>query len=138
MTPATHTDRPSPSPLVLIVEDDADTREMYSTFLEHYGFAIAQAESGLEALVLARSLKPVLITTDIGLGGVIDGCQLTEMLKSSAETQQIRVVAITGWATTANADRARRAKCDSVLLKPCLPQDLLATIRQLLETDLKE
>ena len=134
MTPAAHADRP-PSPLVLIVEDDADTRDMYGTFLANYGFEIAQAESGLEALVLAKSLKPDVITTDIGLGGVIDGCQLTQILKTSAETWQIPVIAVTGWVTGEHAERARRAKCDAVLLKPCLPQDLLATIRQLLDTE---
>ena len=127
---------PSPSPLVLIVEDDADTFEMYGEFLSFYGFEIAHARNGLEALELAQSLKPSVITTDIGLGGALDGCQLTEILKTSAETRQIPVVVVTGWATGALGESARHAKCDAVLLKPCLPQDLLATIRQLLDTHL--
>jgi two-component system cell cycle response regulator DivK len=132
VTPAARTDSRSSSRLVLIVEDDTDTREMYGAFLGYYGFEIAEARSGIEALALAWSLRPDVITTDVGLGGAIDGCQLTEILKSSAETQQIPVVAVTGWATGPYVDRARRAQCDAVLVKPCLPQDLLATIERLL------
>jgi two-component system, cell cycle response regulator DivK len=124
---------PRTQPLVLIVEDDRDTREMYAQFLAVYGYWTAEAQDGLEAVRLATLLKPDVITIDISLAGAIDGCHLTETLRSDARTSRIPVIVVTGWAIGGQIERAQQAGCDAVLVKPCLPQDLLAEIQRLLQ-----
>jgi two-component system cell cycle response regulator DivK len=125
---------PGPSPLVLIVEDDCDTRELYAEWLRYSGFRVAEAVRAEEAMAKAYELVPDLITADMGLrSSDIDGCQLCERLKADARTKAIPVIAVTAWAIASNIGRAHRAGCDSVLIKPCLPDVLLAEIQRLLK-----
>lgn len=118
--------------LVLLVEHDEDTREMYAQSLAFYGFQVVLASSGAEAIEKAHALRPDLIATDIGLPGGMDGCQLAESLKSSVHTNEIPVIAVTGWIMGPHVERALKAGCNSVLAKPCLPETLLAEIHRLL------
>jgi two-component system cell cycle response regulator DivK len=125
---------PRPAPLVLIVEDDGDTRELYAEWLRYSGFRVAEAVRAEEAIAKAYELVPDLITADMGLrGSDMDGCQLCERLKKDGRTKAIPVIAVTGWAMASNIGRAHRAGCDSVLIKPCLPEVLLAEIQRLLK-----
>lgn len=132
MTPSEQTVKPSPQ-FVLIVENDEHTREMYAEWLTFSGFRVVEASNGTEAVTKARTLQPDLITTDIGLQGEMDGCQLTENLRSHSRTKRIPVIAVTAWAMGGHVERARHAGCDAVLVKPCLPEILLAEIRRLLK-----
>ena len=132
MAASPQTARPS-SQLVLIVEDDEQTREMYAEWLIFSGFRVAEAKNGPEAFEKARTLKPDVITTDIGLTGGMDGCQLTESLRSYTDTNKIPVIAVTAWAMGGDVERARTAGCDAVLIKPCLPETLLGEIQRLLK-----
>lgn len=125
--------RVRPPPLALLVEPDGDTRDMYAEWLAHSGFRVAQATTADEAMEKAHRLRPHVITTDIGLSGAGDGCTLCERLKADARTRSIPVIAVTAWTIGGHVERARRAGCDSVLIKPCLPADLLAEIQRLLE-----
>lgn len=122
------TDRP---PLILIVEDHADTREMYVQFLAISGFRTAEAGSGQEAIGHAAAIGPSLIVTDLSLPG-FDGCEVIGRLKADEQTRDIPIIALTAHADSASADRARQAGCASFLTKPCLPDALVAEIRRLL------
>jgi two-component system cell cycle response regulator DivK len=120
-----------PPPLVLIVDDDADTREMYGMWLAFSGLRIVGATSATDAVGKAQTMTPDVVTTDIGLPG-IDGCELCERLRNDSRTKSIPVIMVTGWTSNEQLDRARRAGCDSVLPKPCLPEVLLEEIERLL------
>lgn len=122
-----------PPPLALLVEPDTDTREMYAEWLVFSGFSVAEAATANEALEKARRLHPHVITTGIGLAGDGDGCDLCAQLKADARTRMIPVIAVTAWASRVDVERARQAGCDSVLIKPCLPAELLAEIQRLLD-----
>ena len=76
---------PVPSPLILLVEDFADTREMYSDYLTFSGFRVATATNGQEAVEQARTLEPDLILMDLSLPG-IDGWEATRILKADPAT----------------------------------------------------
>ena len=121
------------APLVLVVEHDQSTREMYSEFLAYCGYRVAQAEYADEAVEKARTLRPSIITTSIGLKKGDDGCALCERLKSEDITRGIPVLVVTAWAMGGHVERAKRAGCDAVLLKPCAPTTLVAEIRKYLE-----
>jgi two-component system, cell cycle response regulator DivK len=125
-----------PPPLVLVVENDPDTREMYAEWLIYSGYRVAAATHADDAIEKARTLRPDIITTDVGLQGGTDGCQLCEDLKAYARTKHIPVIAVTAWAMGGHLERARKAGCDSVLVKPCLPQTLLVEIQRLLKLPL--
>lgn len=137
-TPAKGRLDPLTTPLVLVVEDDRDCRELYVESLAHSGLRVAAASDAEEALRKIRNLSPDIITTDIGLPGSMDGCEMTERIKGDTRTKAIPVIGVTAWAMNSEVERAQLAGCDSVLTKPCLPSDLLVEIRRLLKLTAKK
>ncbi len=121
-------DRP---PLVLLVDDFQDNREMYAMYLEHAGLQVAEAGNGHEALDQAFRLLPDLIVMDLSLPG-IDGWEATRRLKADERTKKIPVVALTSHALEGYSEGARAAGCDAFVTKPCLPEQLLSEIRKVL------
>jgi CheY-like chemotaxis protein len=119
-------------PLVLIVDDVQDNRTIYVLFLKFSGFRIAEAENGEEALRKATSLVPDIIVMDLSLP-VMDGWEATRRLKKDPRTKQIPVVVLTGHALPEHARAAHEAGCDLVITKPCLPDQLMDAIRQILD-----
>jgi CheY-like chemotaxis protein len=122
---------PQPSPLVLVVDDYQDAREMYAEYLKASGFRVAEARTGLEAVAKARELLPDCILMDLSLPG-IDGWEATRQLKSDRHTTAIPVIAITGHASELASRDARAAGCVSYVLKPALPDAVVAEVRKAL------
>src|SRR3954447_5279131 len=118
---------PAASPLILIVEDFDDAREMYRDYLEFSGFRVETARDGREAIEKARALQPDLILMDLSLPG-IDGWEATRLLKAEPDTSHLLIVALSAHALAAEGDRARAAGCDGFIAKPCLPSDLVHEI----------
>jgi CheY-like chemotaxis protein len=118
-------------PLVLVVEDYQDAREMYAAYLQYAGFRVAEATNGLEAIEQSVALKPDIILMDLALPKV-DGWEATRRLKEDERTRDIPIVALTGHALAGHAEGARRAGCDAFVTKPCLPDELVAEIRRML------
>jgi CheY-like chemotaxis protein len=121
----------TPGPLILVVDDFEDNREMYTQFLRFSGYRVAEAVDGVEALDKAATLKPDLIVMDLSLPRM-DGWEATRRLKKDPVTSHIPVVALTGHALAGHAEGARAAGCDSFVTKPCIPADLEAEIRRVL------
>ena len=118
--------------LILVVEDDATMQKMALKILRSRGFSCELARSGREAVAMAAALKPALILMDLSLP-VMDGWEATRRLKADERTRRIPVVALTGHALAGHSKGAREAGCDSFLAKPCLPDQLVAEIRRMLE-----
>jgi CheY-like chemotaxis protein len=118
-------------PLILVVDDYEDAREMYAEYLRFCGFRVAEARNGNEALDQAFTLKPDLILMDLSLPGM-DGWEATRQLKADERTRQIPVVALTGHALAGASEGAKKAGCDSFVTKPCLPDDLVIEVRRML------
>jgi two-component system, cell cycle response regulator DivK len=119
-------------PLVLVVDDYDDNREMYSSYLEFAGLRVAEAINGKEALSKTAELMPDLIVMDLSLPG-IDGWQATRSIKEDARTRHILVLALTGHALEGASEGAKAAGCDGFLTKPCLPEDLCKEIQRMLD-----
>ena len=119
-------------PLILIVDDYEDAREMYAEYLRFCGFRVAEARNGNEALEQAFSLVPDLILMDLSLPEM-DGWEATRHLKADARTSRIPVVALTGHALAGASEGAKKAGCDSFVTKPCLPDDLVVEVRRMLD-----
>ena len=71
----------SAEPLVLVVDDYQDAREMYAEYFKASGFRVAEARTGIEAVAKARELLPDCILMDLSLPG-IDGWEATRQLKA--------------------------------------------------------
>ena len=125
------TEDPGAQPLVLVVEDYQDAREMYAEYLQYSGFRVAEAKNGNEAVAQARSLRPDLILMDLSLPGM-DGWEATRVLKADEATKHIPIVALTGHALAGASEGARKAGCDSFVTKPCLPDDLVVEVKRML------
>jgi two-component system, cell cycle response regulator DivK len=121
------------APLILVVDDYQDAREMYAEYLQFSGFRVAEARNGNEAVEQAFALKPALILMDLSLPGM-DGWEATRRLKADETTRHIPIVALTGHALAGASEGARRAGCDSFVTKPCLPDDLVVEVRRMLGT----
>ncbi len=117
---------------VLVVDDYADAREMYSEYLQFSGFDVVEAANGMEALQRAVEDRPDIILMDLSLP-VMDGWEATRRLKADGRTSDIPVVALTGHALAGISEGALRAGCDAFVTKPCLPEDLVREIRKVLD-----
>ena len=119
------------APLILVVDDYQDAREMYAEYLQFSGFRVAEARNGNEAVDQAFALRPDLILMDLSLPGK-DGWEATRELKADDRTKHIPIVALTGHALAGASDGAKKAGCDSFVTKPCLPDDLVVEVRRML------
>jgi CheY-like chemotaxis protein len=119
-------------PLVLIVDDHDDTRELYVQALSALGFEPIAAGDCPEAGRRAWEAHPDIVVTDLTLRGG-DGWQLIHELRRQARTRDIPIVLLTGHATPSLSERADREGCAAFLVKPCLPDDLAAALRRALE-----
>jgi two-component system cell cycle response regulator DivK len=116
---------------VLIVDDFEDNRAMYAEFLRYSGYEVIEATNGLEAVQKATTLLPDVVVMDLSLP-VLDGWEATRRIKGDPRSRHIPIVALTGHALEGHSQGARDAGCDGFLAKPCLPETLLETVRDLL------
>jgi chemosensory pili system protein ChpA (sensor histidine kinase/response regulator) len=119
-------------PLVLLVEDDPQSRDGYAEFLERGGFRVAQAGNAEDAFEQSLAAIPDVIVTDISLPGR-DGFALAMALRGEARTQGIPVVAMTAYWATDVHDRADKAGITAILAKPCQPEHLIAELQRVLQ-----
>jgi CheY-like chemotaxis protein len=128
----------SPSPRaagaqVLLVDDDPDQVEMYRYALEDVGFVVTSASTGSDAITRAHDLRPDVVVLDVRLPD-ITGWEVCAALKEDPRTEHIPVVVLTAAATTTLAMDAANAGCAAYLVKPCYPDQLAASIRNVLAT----
>jgi two-component system cell cycle response regulator DivK len=122
----------SQAPLVLVVDDMEDGREICAEYLAFRKYRVATAADGFEALAKAAELLPDIILMDLSLPG-IDGWEATRRLKGDDLTRHIPVVALTAHALRSAHDEAIEAGCHAVITKPVLPKDLEAEVRRILD-----
>ncbi len=79
---------------VLVIDDDADTRQVLKRFLNRKGFSVECASNGEEGLRLAKELHPMAIILDVMMPGM-DGWAVLSTLKSKPDLSDIPVVMLT-------------------------------------------
>jgi PAS domain S-box-containing protein len=119
---------------VLLVEDEADTREFVIRLLETHRASVVAAASATEALSLFAADVPDIVVSDIGLPGV-DGYDLMEQIrrKSVTEGGGVPALALTAYARSEDRTRALLAGYQAHLAKPVEPTELVATVASLVE-----
>jgi two-component system cell cycle response regulator DivK len=116
---------------ILLVEDQEMNRDMLSRRLKKRGYEVAIAVDGAEGVEKARAESPDLILMDMSLP-VMDGWEVTRILKGDGATRSIPVVALTAHAMSTDRDKALEAGCDAYETKPVDLRRLLETMEKLL------
>jgi two-component system, cell cycle response regulator DivK len=119
-----------PGAVVLLVQAEDDSREMYTEFFRYEGFLPVPVSNARDGLTVAR--KADVIVTGLLLPGDIDGIEFIARLKRDERTNRIPLIVLTACAWKSDRDRAEEAGCDVFLAKPCLPDLLLREVRLLL------
>lgn len=115
---------------ILIVEDDADSREVLSLILRAEGFSVLTAEDGQQALELVNDAPPDLVITDIQMPN-IDGIELIKRMRAQFESKSIPIVVMSAFGSGITRD-ALKAGADRSTPKPMQVRALLNLIKQLL------
>ncbi|NMO49872.1 SpoIIE family protein phosphatase [Actinoplanes sp. TBRC 11911] len=117
---------------VLVVDDDAPSREFMRTLLNHRGHQVEQAFDGDSALVLAARRPPDVVITDVMMPG-LGGFELAHALRGEPETRHIPIVFSTAhYGPDEIRPLAHACDVHSVIFKPAQPATVLATIDSLL------
>ncbi len=120
---------------VLVVEDDADSRDFITFVLEQDGAFVIPVSSAFEALQTLAEVKPDVLVSDIGMPDM-DGYMLIHQVRNWTPEQggQIPAIALTAFARNDDQEKALKAGFQMHLPKPINPEELIAAIVQLMET----
>ena len=116
---------------ILVVDDTADTREMYALYFRSRGFTVETASDGRAAIDAARRLHPDVIVMDVAMPG-LDGISATREIKRNPKTVDIPVLILTAYPIRAIKGGALDTGARFVM-KPCAPEDLEEQVCSLLE-----
>jgi CheY-like chemotaxis protein len=119
-----------PLSTVLLVDDYPDALEVWKLYLRAKGFRVLTAVDGFEALSLATAAHPDVVVLDLDLPGK-NGLEVARALRQQASTQDIPLIAATGYSHLHLSDLARWG-FGSLIIKPCQPDVLVGEIRRLL------
>jgi PAS domain S-box-containing protein len=117
---------------VLIVDDDADTRDVTTFLLEEYGMNITALASAAEALITLTQCQFDVLISDIGMPEM-DGYMLLQQVRSSSEpNSQVPAIALTAYAGEIDHQRTIAAGFQRHLAKPIEPDLLIQAISQVI------
>ena len=123
-----------PGRTMLVVDDDAATRELLCALFEQADATVSAAGSAAEAFAAVEAAPPELIIADIGLPGE-DGCSLMRRIRAlPSPAGDVPAIALSAYTRVEDRDAARAAGFDRFIGKPALPQDLLVTVDDLLHS----
>jgi PAS domain S-box-containing protein len=115
---------------VVVLDDDASTREILSVFLELRGARVTAVSSVAEAMTLVASERPDAVISDISMPGE-DGYDLVRKLRAARPSDRIPALALTAHAHVEEQQRTLAAGFDGHLTKPVDMKDLVAVVARL-------
>jgi two-component system, OmpR family, phosphate regulon response regulator PhoB len=125
--------RTNGSPLVLVVDDHADTRDMLRVAIELKGCRVVEASDGEEAVLLAERTLPNLILMDTSLPKV-DGYMATERIRKIESVRSVPILFLSGHAEAPARDLALAAGGDGYFVKPIDLEELGSALMKYLTT----
>ncbi len=120
---------------ILVVDDNADTRDFFSFVLEEFGALVTTAASADEALQALAQSKPDILLSDIGMPEM-NGYMLMQQvraLEAKEGGQQIPAIALTAYADEINQQQTLAAGFQRHIAKPVAPEELLIAISDLVK-----
>lgn len=117
---------------ILLVEDDQNLREIYGIRLTAEGYQIVSAGDGEEALAVAVREKPDLVLSDVMMPK-ISGFDMLDILRSTPETKNIKVIMMTALSSEDQRERGRSLGADRYLVKSQVGiEDVVNTVHEVL------
>jgi signal transduction histidine kinase len=113
---------------ILLIEDNRDARETFRMMLELAGHQVLEAEEGRRGLELLKTELPDIAVIDVGLPG-LDGYEIASRFRREPQSNQVLLVALTGYGTAEALERSREAGFDHHLIKPVDPEILRELMR---------
>jgi CheY-like chemotaxis protein len=121
-------------PLILVVDDVDDNREIYCSYLAKQGYRVAEASDGAQAVVQVVELAPRVVVMDLAMP-VVDGWEATRRIRTLPAGSGVHIIVLSGHVTRESREQAFAAGCDEFIAKPCLPGDLARRIAEALGDD---
>ena len=128
--PQSSVSAPPAGTTVVVVEDNADSREMLCAMLGHTGLSCHGAADGWAALRLIDEVSPELVLLDVGLPGM-DGLEVARRIRANPRHRGVRLIALTGYGQASDRQATQQAGFDYHLVKPVQPEELLAVLAHL-------
>jgi two-component system alkaline phosphatase synthesis response regulator PhoP len=116
---------------VLIVEDDADIRELIRYNLSQEGFVVEEAADGTQALEKVKRRVPDLLLLDLMLPGM-PGLQVCRQMRAERETAHLPILIVTAKGTEVDKVLGLEMGADDYVVKPFSPRELVARVKALL------
>lgn len=117
---------------ILVVDDDQDTVDSTVQLLNYVGYRAVGATTAETALKLVAVQPPDVVLLDLAMPGR-DGCMLAQDLRQLPGMNEAILICITGHTSEALQERALKAGCDHVMLKPTEWPELLGTLNRLVK-----
>jgi two-component system, cell cycle response regulator DivK len=114
---------------ILVVEDQADNRQIIRDMLTGTDYETTEAEDGEHALAAVAKQRPHLIPMGIQLP-IMDGYEVKRRIKADPALRSIPIIAVSSFALDGEEQTARAAGCDDYVPEPYSPRQLLAKIRK--------
>ncbi len=119
---------------ILVIDDEQPIVDLVASYLSAAGYSVACAYDGLNALTMARSLRPALVVLDVMLPG-LDGIEVCRKLNQETDTYVLML--------TARSDEVDKliglsVGADDYLTKPFSPRELVARVKAILRRSLKK
>lgn len=118
-------------PRILVVDDEADIRDILKLTLEGEGYQVEEAADGEEALRLIRKVNPQLVILDFKMPR-LDGSQVAQALKKDLLLQHLPILMLTSRGEVSDKVEGIEAGADDYMVKPFEPMELIARVRMLL------
>jgi DNA-binding response OmpR family regulator len=118
-------------PLVLVIEDDEGTRDLYTAQLASAGFMVLEAADGATGIEKALCFGPHAVVLDLMLPG-LDGFKVATRLRDEDRTREVAIVAVTALTSKKLQAAALAAGCDSFMSKPVPAGALVGELVRLL------
>ena len=120
------------TPLVLVVDDSEDNRELCAAVLMRHGFEVATAIDGEDAVEKATVLRPSVILMDIGMPSM-DGWEATRLIRATAACADAHIIVLTAFGDAESRRRSHTEGCDEHLVKPVPPDVLIDRVSAVFE-----
>lgn len=112
----------------LVVEDQAEIRDLIRFTLEMGGFEVSEAPDGQAAMAIADQKSFDLVLLDVMMPGGLDGLAVCQRLKADRRHRRTKVVMLSARGQSADLQAGRRAGADRYLTKPFSPRELLSVV----------
>ena len=118
---------------ILLVEDDADIRELVAMTLEYEGYQVTVASNGRQAIQMYEQVRPDLVISDMRMPEMT-GIELSRFIQESSGQGRIPVVLLTAYSDDAQVEDAYHAGIWGLIIKPFTADELIHQMTTIIET----